>query len=440
MTLAERLQQSAFQGYAYAYPHKMAYRPFEPALPLQPLWERENRDALFLYLHVPFCKVRCGFCNLFTTTHPGQSMVDAYLQAIERQMEALGEVLGGHRFARGAVGGGTPTFLSEHEIEFLFSSMRSHLGHLPPGMPLSFEMSPETVTAEKMALLVDLGVTRASMGVQSFLPEETRFLGRPQDPRQVASALELMRAAGFRILNLDLIYGAGNQTTASWLYSLQEAMKHSLEEIYLYPLYVRPLTGLDKLHREPTDQREELYRVGRDFLLSQGYEQVSMRFFRRKKVSTEAGAGPVYCCQEDGMVGLGPGARSYTAEVHYSSEYAVGRNGIQEIIRDFSERTPAQFSAADYGCVLDEQERRRRYLIKSLLRSSGVVRGDYRSAFVSDVLEDFPELRSLFDFGLAEADEDLLLLTPLGLERSDTIGPWLFSTEMQSRIEEYELT
>ena len=139
------------------------------------------------------------------------------------------------------------------------------------------------------------------------------------------------------------------------------------------------------------------------------------------------------------MVGFGPGARSYTSGVHYSSEYAVGRNGIQDIIRDFSGRTHAQFAVADYGCVLDEQERRRRYLIKSLLRSSGLSRSDYLAGFGSDALEDFPELHFLFDLGLAEAGQDVLKLTAWGLERSDTIGPWLFSTEMQSRIEEYEL-
>lgn len=439
MTLAERLQQHPFQGYAYAYPHKMAYRHFDPALGLKPLWEREDRDALFLYVHVPFCKMRCGFCNLFTTTNPEPNMVDSYLCAIERQMETLGDLLGEHRFARAAIGGGTPTFLSDGEIERLFAIIRKYLGNLAPGTPVSFEMSPETVTPEKMKLLVELGVTRASIGVQSFVLEETRFLGRPQDPRQVATALDCMRTAGFRVLNLDLIYGAANQTVSSWLYSLREATRHFPDEIYLYPLYVRPLTGLDKLHREPSDHREELYRAGRDFLVSRGYHQVSMRLFRRAGVLVESDAGPVYCCQEDGMVGFGPGARSYTSSVHYSSEYAVGRSGIQEIIRDFDQRTHAQFATADYGCVLDEEERRRRFIIKSLLRSSGLNRNEYLAIFGTDPVEDFPELRSLADFGLAELNRETLILTSLGMERSDTIGPWLFSEEMQSRIGEYEL-
>jgi oxygen-independent coproporphyrinogen-3 oxidase len=277
------------------------------------------------------------------------------------------------------------------------------------------------------------------MGVQSFVPEETQFLGRPQDSRQVARAIEQIRAAAFSVLNLDLIYGAANQTPASWLHSLREAVCFLPEEIYLYPLYVRPLTGLDRLHRAPSDHREELYRIGRDFLLGHGYHQISMRLFRRPGTLVESSTGPVYCCQEDGMVGLGPGARSYTAAVHYSSEYAVGRNGIQEIIHDFSHRSPAQFATADYGCILDADEQRRRYVIKSIFRRTGLERAAYRSIFASDPLDDFPELRELLDFNLATLSGDALTLTPAGLERSDTIGPWLFSEAMRGRAEQFEL-
>lgn len=284
-------------------------------------------------------------------------------------------------------------------------------------------------------------MTRASIGVQSFLLEETRALGRPQNPAEVAAALTLLREAGFRVLNLDLIYGAQNQTLASWEYSLREAMRWTPEEIYLYPLYVRPLTGLEKLRREPSDQRLELYRCGRDFLLAQGYRQLSMRLFRRVDVQADStGGGPVYCCQEDGMVGFGAGARSYTWDVHYSSEYAVGRAGVREIIADFSAQPDTRFGAADYGCTLTPEEQRRRYVIKSLLRSSGLSLTAYREMFGREALVDLPELGELPGYGLAALKDRHLVLTAAGLERSDTIGPALFSPDMQHRMEEFDLT
>ncbi len=439
MTLAERLQLQPYQGYAYAYPHKMAYRRLEPSVPLAPVWAEEDREALFLYVHVPFCEMRCGFCNLFTTTNPAPSHVETYLAAIGRQMQTMGEILGPHRFARVAFGGGTPTYLSEHELERLFALIDVHLGGIFPGTPVSFEMSPATVSAAKMKLLVELGVTRASIGVQSFLPEEVRAIARPQDPTTVARALECMRSAGFQILNVDLIYGAPNQALESWRLSLKEALQYRPEEIYLYPLYVRPLTGLDRLQREPSDLRLELYREGREFLLSNGYRQVSMRLFRREGTSVEPPEGPVYCCQEDGMLGIGPGARSYTRSLHYSSEYAVGRSGINEIIADFTNRSAGQFAVADYGCVVNLEEQKRRYLIKSLLRADGIDFAAYFERFEAELWGDFPMLSELVEHGLAEQYDARCILTPAGLERSDTIGPWLFSAEMQVRMDDYEL-
>src|SRR5205085_9234220 len=96
---------------SYAYPHKTAYRPFEPPLPLGDLWAGEERDALFLYLHVPFCEMRCGFCNLFTTANPGDDLEAAYLAALDEEADRVGAGLGPAAFARVAIGGGTPTYL-----------------------------------------------------------------------------------------------------------------------------------------------------------------------------------------------------------------------------------------------------------------------------------------------------------------------------------------
>jgi oxygen-independent coproporphyrinogen-3 oxidase len=439
MTLPERLQQNPFQGYAYSYPHKMAYRKLDPSIPLDQLWAGEDRRALFLYVHIPFCEMRCGFCNLFTTANPGVNQVDAYFGALDRQLQTMGEILGSHQFARAAFGGGTPTFLSESEIERLFGLIDRHLARPAPGAPVSFEMSPATVTPAKMKLLADAGVTRVSIGVQSFLSPETRSLGRRRDPAEVSQALHWMRNAGFPVLNIDLIYGAQNQTRASWLHSLREAMRYMPEEIYLYPLYVRPLTGLDKLLRHPSDLRLDLYRQGRDFLFDQGYRQVSMRLFRRPGAFFESANGPIYCCQEDGMIGFGPGARSYTSEVHYSSEYAVGRTGVQQIIEAFANRSREEFAIADYGCVLNGEEQRRRFVIKSLLRADGLDCSAYAENFGSDPLQDFPEIFELFERALAVQREQHVILTPDGIERSDTIGPWLFSSEIVSRMEQYEL-
>ena len=113
------LAGSPYQGYVYAYPHKTAYRPFDPR-PLRDVWSDEVRTGLFLYVHVPFCTMRCGFCNLFTTANPKGDLVTFYLEALRRQAEVVRAAIPDARFARFAVGGGTPTYLSESELAEVF--------------------------------------------------------------------------------------------------------------------------------------------------------------------------------------------------------------------------------------------------------------------------------------------------------------------------------
>lgn len=435
-TLAERLSDDPYQGYAYAYPHKTAYRHFEKPIPLRDLWQAEDRDSLFLYVHLPFCEMRCGFCNLFTTTNPGDGLVQRYLTALETQTARTVEALGRHRFVRGAIGGGTPTFLTADELLRLFEMLGRHC-ELSEGMPLSCELSPATAEPEKLEVLKAAGVTRASIGVQSFIETETRTLGRPQKQAIVHQALKRLRAAAFPVLNIDLIYGAVGQTVESWKESLRAALEYSPEEIFLYPLYVRPLTGLDRIGRDPSDLRLDLYRAGRDFLRQQGYRQVSMRLFRRAGSPAEGDGSAAYCCQEDGMVGLGAGARSYTRHVHYCTEYAVGRGGIMEIIGDYVGRSDAEHSSAVYGCTLDRVEQKRRYVIKSLLRADGLSASAYEDYFGAECLTDFPELGELESSRLATWVEGRLTLTEAGFERADTIGPWLYSTLVTDEMQHY---
>ena len=437
-TLATMLAGSPYQGYAYAYPHKTAYRPLQRPRPLEEVWAAEDRSSLFLYLHVPFCEMRCGFCNLFTMAKPDQGLSSRFLEALGRQAlqarQALGEEA---RFVRLVFGGGTPTQLDEPGLEALFGLAREVMGADPQAVPVGCEVSPETLTEGKVALLRQHGVDRVSIGVQSFTYEETKAVRRPQDPAQLRRALGWLAGAGFPVFNIDLIYGMPGQTPSSWRASLEEALRYEPQELYLYPLYVRPLTGLGNSSKQWDDQRLELYRLGRRVLLERGWRQVSMRMFRSPDAPDLE--GPAYRCQADGMVGLGPGARSYTRALHYSSDYAVGRRSVVSIVEDWVERPGAHFAQVDHGFVLDADEQRRRHLILSLLSEEGLGFAPYQERFGAPAHQHFPQLRELEDLALAARDEDALRLTPAGLEVSDVIGPWLTSPAVEALMEEYEL-
>src|SRR6185369_12116493 len=147
-------------------------------------------------------------------------------------------------------------------------------------IPASCETSPLTADEARLRVLRERGIDRVSIGVQSFVEAEVGAIGRSQRTSVVEQALERIRKFDFPVLNLDLMYGLPGQTVASWLASLQSALRFEPEELYLYPLYVRPLTGMSRHPKEWDDIRLACYRKARSLLLHSGYEQVSMRMFR----------------------------------------------------------------------------------------------------------------------------------------------------------------
>ncbi|MEU3252584.1 STM4012 family radical SAM protein [Streptomyces sp. NPDC006997] len=438
---------SPYQQYVYAYPHKTAYRPLPRAeAGLRDVWAGEPKDALSLYFHIPFCEVRCGFCNLFTRIGAPDGLTTAYLDALERQATAVREALGdGARFANAAFGGGTPTFLTAAELARLCDLAEHGLGADLRAVPVSVEASPATATADRLGVLAERGTTRLSLGVQSFVDSEARTAVRPQRRGDVEAALTRIRDAGFPVLNIDLIYGIPGQTADTWRTSLDAALAWRPEELYLYPLYVRPLTGLDR-HRgraaadsEWDGQRLRRYREGRDHLLAHGYEQVSMRMFRR--ADAPDGGGEDYSCQSDGMIGLGCGARSYTAGLHYSFDYAVDMRRIRGIVDDYTARTTEEFRHADFGWRMTADESRRRHLLQSLLQAEGMSVADYHGRFGSAPEADFGrELAGFAAHGWLDdsAAPGLLRLSPEGLAHSDALGPELFSPAVRERMAAYE--
>lgn len=444
--LLDRLAGSPYQGYAYAYPHKTAYRRLEPPAPLAEVWADEpDRSRLLLYVHVPFCTMRCGFCNLFTQARPREGFARSFLDALRRQADRVRAALdaaGGAGFSRLSFGGGTPTYLEPDSLAELFDIAAS-VSRLPAGAaPTCVEVSPDTADDARLAVLTARGVTRVSIGVQSFLEAETAAVGRPQPAAQVHAALRRLRAAGVAVLNIDLMYGLPGQTPQSWAASLDAALEYRPEEMYLYPTYVRPLTGLGESRRRWDDQRLALYRLGRDRLRAAGYRQSSMRFFRRADAPVETGAdgrpAPAYRCQDDGLVGLGCGARSYTRRLHYACEYAVRSGAVADILARWVALPAEAFDAADHGFRLDADEQRRRYAVQSLLSGEGLEAADYRARFGSEPTADLPQLEELAEHGLADTDgAGNLRLTEAGLERSDVIGPWLISRAVRGLMGEY---
>ncbi|AIA08302.1 STM4012 family radical SAM protein [Streptomyces noursei] len=437
-----------YKQYVYAYPHQKAYRLGQDRPLLSDLWAGERLDALSLYVHVPFCEMRCGFCNLFTRTGAPQDVTRGFLDTLERQAGATRAALdanGTPRFTLAAFGGGTPTYLTADELVRLCDICENVMGADLKAVPWSVETSPATATADRIAVLAERGATRLSIGVQSFIDEEARAAVRPQKRTEVEAALARLKEAAFPILNIDLIYGIDGQTEQSFRVSLDAALSWEPEEIYLYPLYVRPLTGLMARHDKSgelwDEQRLRLYRYGRDHLLAAGYRQTSMRVFSRIGTAAVDGADDSNINeynQQAGMVGLGVGARSFTTDLHYTTDYAVAVPEVRRIIDDYIATPTEQFHRAQWSFRMDDDERRRMFVLGMLLESDGLRVERYRAQFGTVPQDDFgPQLALLAERGWLDDDGGVLRLTPEGTAWADAIGPLFFSSRVNEAMASY---
>jgi oxygen-independent coproporphyrinogen-3 oxidase len=428
MPIVERRREGLVETYTYGYPHKSLYGTLTPEVPLPELWAEEKRDALALYLHIPFCEMRCGFCNLFTLARPAEDLVARYIAQLKRQSLVAKQFLSPATFAECAVGGGTPTMLTPLQLETLLDAAEGLMGAPIRSVPTSVETSPATATSDRVSVLRDFGVRRVSLGIQATNDADLSAIGRPGARSEALSALDRLMAAGFPVLNVDLIYGFAGQTAAAWRSTVSDIVLRRPQEVFLYPLYVRPGTGLGR-RGDAAQIRRDLYRLGRDLLLSAGYRQRSLRNF----VLPGAAAEQARSCQRDGIVGLGCGARSYTERLHYSTPFAVVRDSIVRIVERWM-ADDSSFLTASHGVWLDDDERRRRHVILSLLDGNGLDDDGYARRFGGLPLDDFPLLAAFEEDGLIDCESGVWRLTDAGLERSDELGLAFYSDAARSAL------
>lgn len=419
-----------YAGYLYSYPHKTAYKKFDRPLDLAKLWRKEDRSSLFFYAHIPFCKSKCGFCNLFSLASPSENLMEQYVTTLEKQANAVKNVLGQFSGARYALGGGTPSDLSVPQLHRVMRIFFNTLG-ISQDRSGAVEISPATISEKKLSLFREYKVSRISVGVQSFVQTELRTIARGTRIHQITACLDMVKQLNFPVTNVDLIYGIPGQTPDTLAKSLKTALSFNLEQIFLYPLYTRDLTPLKD--KSISENALILYQTGRDILLENGYVQDSMRMFR-KPHPHELNNSDEYCCQEDGMIGLGTGARSYTRSVHYATPYAVGQPQIKHLIESYIKLDENDFNVAENGIVLSRAERRRRYLIKSILKCQGMKKQDYLNYFGSDCESDFVQIRRLKQKGLLVDSGTHIKLTEKGIMYSDAIGPFFISQTIRRRM------
>jgi oxygen-independent coproporphyrinogen-3 oxidase len=272
--------------------------------------KRDRR--LGLYVHIPFCSAKCGYCD-FNSYAGQESLIPAYTQALLQEAEMWSATRPGWRVETVFFGGGTPSLMPLPEMERLLEGLRRRF-RPPPRAEVTLEANPGTVDERYLSRLRALGVSRLSLGVQSFRDDELAFLDRIHSAEAAREAYRAARSAGFDNVSLDLIFGLPGQTVDRWLESLEQAIALGPEHLSIYALTVADGTPLARDvagGRTPApdqDLQAELYERTAERLEPAGYEQYEISNWAR----------PGRRCRHnltywhnDLWLGLGAGAHSH---------------------------------------------------------------------------------------------------------------------------------
>lgn len=272
-----------------------------------------------LYIHVPFCTTRCGYCdfNTYTPGEDGTSSVGTYLNALEAELDrAAAEWDRPGPPSTVFLGGGTPSLLGADGLTRVLGAVRRSLG-LAPGAEVTTESNPESTSPEFFSALLEAGYSRISLGMQSASAHVLKVLERNHTPGRATAAAQEALAAGFDHVNLDLIYGTPTETDDDLRRSIDAALSTGVDHISAYSLIVEDGTALARRIR-----RGELPGTVDD-VLADRYEQVAERLsrsgFHWYEVSNFATDESGYCRHNMGYWrggdwwGIGPGAHSHVA-------------------------------------------------------------------------------------------------------------------------------
>ena len=385
-----------------------------------------------LYLHIPFCLRRCKYCDFFSTEGM-RKQIPAYVRALTREIEIAGAA--GQRPSAGTVffGGGTPSLLAPRQAEALLEEIRRSF-RLAPEAEITLEANPGTLDRSRLQGFRKTGFNRLSLGVQSADDAELELLGRIHSFADAQQACADARRAGWKNINLDLIFGLPGQSAFSWKRTLERGLSLAPEHFSLYALTLERGTKLAHAVRRGAlpapdeDAAADMYEWAEEKLAAAGYRHYEISNWardsdakvRRDVVKT---GFPAYACKHNlkywlniPYLGFGAGAHGCAGGKRYSNI-----SSIEKFIERMQTRRPRRFpltpAAVRSALRTREEEMRESMWLGLRLTEAGVDRRDYRSRYGEDYYDRFrKEIEASIEKGLLEwaRDGEALRLTPRG--------------------------
>jgi oxygen-independent coproporphyrinogen-3 oxidase len=404
--------------YLYMYPPRQAYRPFAEDAPVDALVAASLHDSgpYNLYIHFPFCRQICEYCNLYAVPSRGEALHHRYVAAVEREIETVAPALQDRVVRTVYFGGGTPSMLDPALLARTLANASSTLGFNVTAVPeVAVEVAPETATHDRLMALRVAGFNRVNLGIQTADDSELRLIGRRHGHAIAGDALSTAMSIGFDNVCADLIFGLPGQTLNSWIRSVQFVIERRPDTICGYALTLRPNTGFDHRGYLEVDGSEQYRKwdILHERLVDAGYEQQT--HVRWALPGRGGYLQKQYHWAGETLVGVGAGARSYLPRLDIRNGYSLRRRTVALV--QYLDAIEGHRSPVTDGFLMDEDERMRKTIVLGLMRLD---RADFIARFDADPREVFTnEFAILFDLGLARDDDGEVRLTTRGVRHRD---------------------
>lgn len=370
-----------------------------------------STDPLALYLHLPFCRSKCHYCD-FNSVVAASNLREEYLQALLQEMAyySRDSRVQGRTFSSVFLGGGTPSYFEGEQLKKLLESCRNCF-EIAKDAEWSLEANPGTLSPEKLAILKESGINRLSLGVQSFDEALLKRIGRSHTVAEAEAAVSSIRRAGFSNLSLDLIFGLPEQSLQQYRHSLERAISLKPTHLSLYGLqleegtvfYQQDLEG--QLQLPDADTEVAMFWLGKELLEQAGYRHYEISNF----------ALPGYPCRHNlvywhnrDYLGLGAGAASYLDHQRFSH--------LADPVAYIAHWRKANEPAIAESETMDAEMEQAETLMLEFRLWAGVDADSFRQRFGIDFAKKYQHvLQDLFAEGLIEQEESVYRLSRQGL-------------------------
>ena len=371
-----------------------------------------NNKEIGLYIHIPFCKKKCYYCDFISYSNK-DSKIEEYIEAVKNEIE-LQEIE--DEITSIYLGGGTPSYIDSKYIQEIMEEILKK--NVSQDSEITIEVNPGTVTLEKLKQYKQSGINRLSIGLQCVQDELLQQIGRIHKFEQFLETYQMARKVGFKNINVDLMLGLPNQRITDLKDSLEKIIELQPEHISVYSLIIEDETPLankienGELQLPEEELERQMYWYVKNTLELNGYEHYEISNFAKKGYESRHNMN---CWNQKQYIGIGVAAHSYKDVTRYSNTESIEKY-IENIKMENIEKNRTIHE------IQNEEEIKREYMVLGLRKIEGVKISNFKEKFGENPIYLFrKELKKLTDEKLIEIDEDSIRLTNKGIDFANIV-------------------